>query len=278
MYRLIRFATVSLEYYNPIDDIGSGETPSSYFPLPEGGAIDNFGSLQKHPGVVERVKTITIYDDSEVIATNLYLRLLALRGKRDRLYRRTLTGDIHWMYARLKEVKARRDRFAQKLDLRFETQEAHWRGDLGGNWDLDSGEFLDSGLAFDSGESYALNGSPKAITITTSDSAGRAAVRSLRIRVTVGSAPITAITIARTGGESLTFGASIAAGDVLLIDTGTMQVTNDGVDAYDDLTLSPTADLAAWFALEAGDNALTVTYTGGGTGSTIDFSYYEAWY
>jgi len=96
--------------------------------------------------------------------------------------------------------------------------------------------------------------------------------------VTAGSAPITSITIARTGGESLTFGASIAAGDVLLIDTGTMQVTNDGVDAYASLTISSTADLASWFALEAGSNPITVTYTGGGTGSTISFQYYEAWF
>lgn len=278
MYRLIRFGTVSLEYYNPMDDIGSGETPSSYSSLPEGGAIDNFGGLQKHPGVVERVKTITIYDDSEVIATNLYLQLLALRGKRDRLYRRTLAGDIHWMYARLKEVKARRDRFAQKLDLRFETQEALWRGDFGGIWYFDAGEYFNSGLAFDSAQSFALDASPKSITVTTSDDTGRAPIRALQMQVTAGSSAITSITIARAGGESLTFSGTIVAGDVLLIDTGTMRVTNDGVDAYDDLTLSPTADLTAWFSLAAGANALTVTYTGGGTGSTIDFTYYEAWY
>ena len=105
MYRLISFGLISLEHYDPMDDIGSGETPTSYLSLPEGGAIDNFGSIQKHPGVVERVKTITIYHDSDETAVNLYLQLLALRGKRDRLYRRTITGDIHWMYARLKEVK-----------------------------------------------------------------------------------------------------------------------------------------------------------------------------
>lgn len=89
---------------------------------------------------------------------------------------------------------------------------------------------------------------------------------------------MSAITIARTGGESITFSGTILANKTLVIDTGTMQVTNDGVDAYDDLTLSPTADLAAWFALEPGSNTITVTFTGGGAGKQISFSYYEVWY
>jgi hypothetical protein len=284
MYRLIRFGLINLEHYNQVDVVGSGPTPTAYQALPEGGAIDLFGSHQKHPGTVERTKSIRLRGVTQAALETLYFQLLALRGTRNRLYRETATGDIHWIYARLVEVSAQRSyeqtkfRFIQDLDLRFETQEAHWRGNLGGVWVLDAGEYLDSGLAYDSGETYALNGSPKAITITTSNSVGRAAVRALQIRVTAGSAPITAITIARTGGESLTFGASIAAGKVLLIDTGTMQVTNDGVDAYNNITLSPSADLAAWFSLAAGDNPITVTYTGGGTGSTIDFTYYEAWY
>lgn len=284
MYRLIRFGLIDLEHYNQVDDIGSGATPTAYQNLPEGGALDGFGDQQKHPGAVERTKSLRLRGTTEAALETLYFQLLAMRGKRDRLYRRTSQGDIHWQYARLVEVTAQRNfdqtkyRFIQDLDLRFVTQEAFWRGDLGGVWYLDSGEYLDSGLVFDSGENYALDGSPKAIAITIGADIGRAPIRALRIRVTAGSAPITSITIARAGGESLTFGGTIAAGDVLLIDTGTMQVTNDGVDAYDDLTISPTADLASWFALEPGSNALTVTYVGGGTGSTIDFTYYEAWY
>lgn len=284
MYRLIRFGDIDLEHYNQVENIGSGVTPTAYQALPEGGTLDQFGDQQKHPGTVERTKSCRLRGTTEANLEQIYFQLLALRGTRNRLYRRTITGDIHWQYARLVEVSAQRSheltkyRLIQDIDLRFVTQEIYWRGDLGGLWYLDSGEFLDSGLSFDSGQTYALTTSPTEITVSTSDDIGRASVRALRIRVTAGDAAITSITIARTGGESLTFDGTILAGDVLVIDTGTMQVTNDGADAYDDLALSPTADLAAWFAFEPGDNDLTVTFTGGGTGSIIDFSYYEAWY
>lgn len=286
MYRLIRFGLTSLEHYNQVDVIGSGATPISYYPLPDGGALDQFGSQQKHVGTVERMSSRRLRGATAAETEQLYFQLLALRGTRNRLYRETLSGDIHWQYARLIEVTAQRsyeltkfgNGIIQDIELRFVTQESHWRGDLGGAWYLDSGEYLDTGLAFDSGQTYSLNSSPKSITVTTSNVDGRAPTRALQITVEAGSSAITSITIARTGGESITFSGTIASGNALVINTGTMQVTNDGSDAYDDLVLSPTADLAAWFSLAAGNNNITVTFTGGGTGSTIDFTYYEAWY
>ena len=60
MYRIIRFGTQNLEFYNQVDSIGSGNTPTSYQALPEGGAIDNFGNLQKWPGVVDRIKSLRL--------------------------------------------------------------------------------------------------------------------------------------------------------------------------------------------------------------------------
>lgn len=284
MYRLIRFGLIDLQHYNQVDSIGSGTTPVAYQNLPEGGALDLFGSLQKHPGTVERTKSIRLRGATEAALELLYFQLLSLRGKRDRLYRETVTGDTHWIYARLIEVNAERNyeqtkfRFIQDINLRFVTQEAFWRGDRGGTWYLDSGEYLDTGLALDSAQTYALTSSPQAVTVTIGTDTGRAPIRAMQIRITAGSSAITSITIARAGGESLTFSGTIAAGDEMIIDTGTMQVTNNGVDAYDDLALSPTADLAAWFAFETGTNNLTVTFTGGSTDSTIDFIYYEAWY
>ena len=286
MYRLIRFGTINLEYYNQVDTIGSGAAPTVYQALPEGGALDIFGNQQKHPGTVERIKTMRLSVATETELTALYMRLLALRGKRDRLFRRTAAGDIHWIYARLMEVTADRNyeltkyRLIQDVSLRFVTQEAFWRGDLGGQWHLDSGEYLDSGLSFDSGRSYPLTTSPTSFTVATGavNDPGRAAVRAVRIAIDAGDVDMSNITVARTGGESLTFAGTIAANKQLIIDAGTMQVTNDGADAYDDLTVAPTADLAVWFALEPGDNDITVTFTGGGPAAKIEFTYYEVWY
>ena len=284
MYRITGFSDVSFEHYNQVDSIGSGATPVAYQNLPDGGAIDGYGSQQKHPGAVERSLSRRLRGATQAELEQTFFQLLALRGTRDRLYRRTASGDIHWQYARLVEVTATRTyeltkyNFIQDIELRVVTQDPFWRGDYGGEWYLDDGESFDSGLSLDSGQTYALTSSPTAVTISIGTDVGRAPIRAVRLQVTAGSAPITSITIARAGGESITFGGAIAVGDVVTIDTGTMQVTNDGVGAYDDLTLSPTADMAAWFSLQPGDNDITVTFTGGGTGSTIDFAYYEAWY
>lgn len=286
MYRLTRFGFIDLQYYNQVDTIGSGSTPTAYQLLSEGGALDLFGSQQKHPSTVERSKSMRLTASTEAALETLYFQLLALRGKRDRLYRETATGDIHWQYARLVEVTAERSfeqtkfKRIQDISLRFVTQEAFWRGDLGGVWYLDSGEYFDTGLAFDSGQTYLLTTSPTSFTVSigVSSDAGRAPSRAVRLSISAGASNMSAVTIARSGGESITFSGTILANDILVIDTGTMQVLNDGVDAYDDLTLSPTADLAAWFALEPGDNGITVTFTGGGTGKEISFSYYEVWY
>ncbi len=286
MYRLTRFGSFDLEHYNQVDAIGSGAAPSAYQVLPEGGALDLFGDRQTHPGTVERTISRRLRVSTETGLTNLYLQLLALRGKRDRLYRRTTAGEIQWMYARLVEVSAERSyeqtkyRRIQDVSLRFVCQEAFWRGALGGLWYFDSGESFDSGLYFDSGQEYPLTSSPTVITVSagTSDDAGRAPVRALRIAISAGNAPMSAIAIARTGGESLTFAGPVAANTDLIIDTGTMEVTNNGVDAYNGLTIDPTADMAMWFTLQPGDNEITVAFTGGGAGAKVQFSYYEVWY
>lgn len=285
MYRLIRFGTTDLQHYNQVDSIGSGVTPTAYQVLPEGGALDLFGSQQKHPGAVERSKSMRLTASTEAAMESLFMQLLALRGKRDRLYRETSSGDIQWQYARLVEVTAERSyetakfKRLQDISLRFVTQEACWRGALSSPWYFDSGEYFDSGLSFDSSQEYLLTTNPTSFTITvgSSNDAGRAPVRAVRIEITPDAVSMNDIIIARTGGESVQFSGTVLANKTLVIDTGTMQVTNDGVEAYNDFVLSPTADQAVWFALEPGDNPINVAFSGGGTG-WIRFTYYEAWY
>jgi hypothetical protein len=284
MYRLTRFATIDLQKYNQVDTIGTGSTPTAYQVLPEGGALDLFSDQQKHPGTVERSKSMRLTASTEAAVEALYFQLIALRGRRERLYRQTASGDIHWQYARLVEVTAERSyeqtkyKRIQDISLRFITQEAFWRGDFGGVWTLDAGEYLDAGLAYDSGETYPLTTSPTTFTVSIGTDAGRAPIRAVRMSIKAGASSMSAVTIARAGGESITFSGTILANKTLVIDTGTMQVLNDGVDAYNNLTLLPTADLASWFVFVSGNNNITVTFTGGGTGKEISFSYYEVWY
>jgi hypothetical protein len=284
MYRLIRFGVVSLEECNQVDDVGSGETPLSYLSLPEGGALDNFSGTTKHPGLVDRLVARTLTASTPSALTQKYMTLLALRGRRDKLHRSLVSGENQWMYARLVALVAQRHyeraQFGrlQEIEMRMACQETYWRGEAVLDWLLDDGFFLDEGLNLDAAVSCPLTASPVAIEVSLGTGPGRAPVRSILIRVTApATGALSNITIARADGETLVFGGSVAASKVLQIDTGTMQVKNDGVDAYDDLTLSPTADMAAWFTLLPGDNQITVTYTGN-TGGSVEFGYYEAWY
>ena len=284
MFRLIKFGATSLTHYNQVDSMGSGETPLLYQSLPEGGALDAFGSQQKHPGTVEYTKTMRIKASSKTAIQDLYMGLLALRGKRDLLYRQLLgSGAQQWKYARLAEVVASREyqqaqfKWMQDVELRFVAQDVFWRGTAVG-WTLDSGYFLDAGLNLDTGSSQSLTSSPKTFTITIGTDAGRAPIRAIILTVNPGNASMSNIKIARTNGETLTFSGTVAVGDRLVIDTGSMQVTNGGVDAYSSLALSPTADLATWLTLLTGANDFTVTWSGGGTGATLTFVYYESWY
>lgn len=285
MYRLVTFGTTNLEYPNQVDNVGSGQTPMAYFNLPDGGALDGFGSSQKAPGVVERTKSIRLQAASEAALSALYFGLLGLRGKRDKLYRKLVDNTLHWQYARLTEITASRSyelskyRVIQDLELVFECQESTWRGDYQGSFALNSGRLLNDGHVLDSTLLYALDSNPKSITIILGTDAGRAPIRGIRIVTVAGSAAITSLTIARAGGESLTFLGAIPAGGLLELNCGTMQVLCDAIaNPYDYLVLSPAADLAAWFTLQPGANPITVTYTGGGTGSKIAFTFYEAWY
>ncbi|HAE59766.1 MAG TPA: hypothetical protein DCG54_09760 [Anaerolineae bacterium] len=283
MYRLIRFGGLTLEHTNQIDDVGSGETPVSYSVLADGGALDNFGAAQKQPGLVDRVAARVLTATSVAGLTEKYFNLLALRGKRDRLYRRLATGEVQWVWARLVSVNGRRDyqrtqlQRVQDVELHFACQDAFWRGLPVFEWLLDDGYLLDDGLFLDADQQYELTASSCALSVLVSSGFGRAPIRAMAIKVTAPGSAISNITIARAGGESITFNGTIAANKVLIIDTGTMQVKNDGVDAYNDLVISPTADMASWFSLLPGSNALTITYTGAAGGS-IEFAYHEAWY
>lgn len=289
MFRLVKFGTLSLEHYNQVDNIGGGAAPAGYQALPEGGALDMYGSRQTRPGTVERVKSLRLRGEDAQDLEDLYLQLLALGGTRAKLYRRDAAGNLEWQYARLAEVAAQYNyemaqyRLIHDVDLRFITQDATWRAETQtleqatSAWYLNDGYDLNDGLYFNGALSDGAPGS-KTIQVGLTTDPGRAPVKAITITVTAGDAELTALTIARTSGETLEWAGSLAIGKSLVIDTGTMRVTNDGADAYDELTFTATADMAAWFTLQLGSNILTITPTGGGVGLLINFQFYEARY
>lgn len=285
MYRLISFCDVNLEHYNQVESIGSGATPTAYLPLIDGGALDAFGGQQKAPGAVERVKSFRLRANTEAELSALYFGLMALRGKRGALARRMVNGDVHWQYARLVELVAQRNyemtqfKVIQDVDLRFSTQEPTWRG-LPGYWYLNTGFYFNDGQMLNDHPIFTLLLSTQTFTITlgSASDAGRAPVRAITITISAGDTELTTLSIARTGGEALTWAGSLAAGKSLVIDTGILRVMNNEVEAYSELTFAPTADMAAWFTLQPGPNEITVIRTGGGVDATITFEYYEAWY
>lgn len=285
MYRIIRFGTTNLEYSNQVEDIGSGAVPTNYQVLPGGGALDGFGLEEKNPGLVERVKSLRLTAKTKEELEGIYFNLLSLRGKKDKLYRRTSQGVIEWMYARCVEVSASRTyeqtkfRLIQDVSLKFACQEVFWRRFFKGRLFFDSGFYFDSGLFFDSVRSFDLTTSPTSIDLVVDDAPGAAPVLAILITVNAGDAAMSDIVIQRSGGEVLTFNGTVPAGGSLTIDTGIMQVTCTDLDnAYDYLGLSSTADLAAWFSLLPGENDIEVVFSGGGAGRSIEFAYYEGRY
>jgi hypothetical protein len=288
MYRLSRFGDVTLPTTNQVDDVGSGETPTAFHPLPGGGALDMLGNAKMYPAVVSRSKQVRIAASSASNLQSTYLELMALVGSRNRLYRELPDGTTHWQYARLKAVQASRDyqlaqyKRLQDLTIVFETMEATWRGDRVGVWFFDEEppilfdedppyEFDDDG-----GAKVSLTSSP---TVFDENPGGNAPVRNLVWLVYAGSdATMSNITIKRTNGEQISFNGTIPIDGVLKINLGTMQVYNVHTEAYDDLTLDDGADGDAWFQLLADtDNEITVTFTGGGTGAYIMPCYYKSW-
>lgn len=289
--RLTQFGATRLDYFNAVEDVGSGVALSSYVNLPLGGALDAYGDRQTAPGATETVKRVRLYGRTAIELENQLASLRALRGKRDKLYVSTYSGDIRWMYARLTAVVGTRtydQRYPWTVDveLRFVLQDAYWRGGQSERWYLNSGVLLNTGYHLNGEGPISLGSSPASLTVNNgaAGEAGRAPVRAMTITVWPGSAPITSIEIVRLGAgnaelDSLTYTGTIPANGQLVIDTGLQRVTCTGVtDAYGNLAFAPTTDMASWFTLEPGPNTIAVVYTGGGTGKQIQFSFYEAWY
>lgn len=262
MFVYEKFGTTDLPVYNPNYSVGVMASVDVFVQTAGGvfdaGGDDQIGVAQtilSHRGVV------TGETEAEFIANIRNFR--KMRGTKAKLYRRWSDGTLEWVYARCVAVEGTRSFgmiWQQELDFRFQIISQVW--------------YSYSATS----EQYTLSSSPQNETITY---IGDAVVENVVITITAGSADLTYVSILNTNNSGLvniTYTGTIASGDAVVIDCGALSVTNDGDDAYDDFGLEANHVAQSWFVLAPGGNRIDITFTGGGTGSTVKFDYYDGWH
>lgn len=227
-----------------------------------------------------------------------------LRGqsaRKQKLYRKSeATGEIHWCYARLRQVRQQRrptEWWQYKLRFEFDIW-SHWHGISREEWFLNDGNFINDGYYLNEGQpnpwslndglylndglflngenhTATLESSPTAMTIVNT---GNITVTDVVVTLTVGSAAMSGLDIQGTGAH-WTYTGGLNAGDILRVDTATYKATVNDVLAYGVGKFQLGANHASegWLELEQGINDLSITYTGGGGDSTIAVQFTDWW-
>lgn len=283
-YRYTTFDGVSLPAARPEDDLGVGSVPSTLLDS-LGGVFDYTGGTRRLPkrhSIAYRGKYVgdanTIWVDetgAEIVDENgdnfsFGADYIAnLREQRDSIMvkigvhgqlirQREEDGLEQYKMAQLLDAKYVRtvedvNRVAN-MDIIFEAPGTPWRRTT----------------ATTTTDSLSSGANTVAVTVS-----GAEQVRDAVITITATN-NITAVTITLGSHTSFTFSDTVLAGNDLVIDTGELSVTNDGVDAYDGFDLNiPTHAIDGWLILESGTNNLVVTVTGGP--GTISVEHYDQW-
>lgn len=283
----INFGVISLVNYEQSSDIGTGRAVSSNTPLQGGGSIDDFGSGQTFAGVKKRNnKSIVLKSTAENL--DLYLnQLKKLRGTRNKLTKTDANGDTVFNYARLTEVKENKTtkesrlnvKKAQSINLTFVCDSDTWFGDINESWKINDGELLNDNLVLNGGDLVDISSSPEThtITITQDNLESKIDTRGPVFTFSVPAGEtFSSMLIGNDQGGSLLFTGTVAAEKQLVIDCAASRVLNDGVDAYDDLTVTfNTLSPHTWMAFLVGANELTFTHDGGGGAITVLIEYTE---
>lgn len=162
----------------------------------------------------------------------------------------------HWCYARLGQIGHRRITGVNGYQV------------------LELGFIVESGWLEDKAIQYAtLTGSPYLLAV---ENAGNRMVNDAILVITAGSAAITAVTLTTSNGTHLVWTGTLAIGDELEFDMGAKSLTNDGANAYSGLSYGASHEIDDWLRIE-GEMNITITYTGGGTGSTCSIAFNHGW-
>jgi len=120
--------------------------------------------------------------------------------------------------------------------------------------------------------SETVSGAPWAKTIVNAGNVATA----IKSTIHAGSAAInTLVRLGPSGSYWWDFTGTLPAGQNLIMDSARYSAKKNGVGCYNELTIY---DLTIpWASAQPGSNALTVYFTGGGTGATFTIEWYDAW-
>jgi hypothetical protein len=283
MYRLEKFGTTDIPNKAPRHDISTDGSLFVLRQLPGGGVYDEDGTGQSGAmqGTISARCLLT--GTSGAINSN-YNAWRSLRGKRSKLYRiHNDEATREWCYARLERVESERTAESiagLEMTLNFAKVSTLWNGANRGAWELDDGEYFDSGLYFD-GADYVhdLMSTTNHIWIITND--GNATVQNSTVAVYSSGTAITNLIVRRKIGatiyESWRYTENITKGKTITVDVGAKSVKLGSTDKYAKFTLGTSHISDNWLNLPAGANTIQVERAGGSTGSLITVSFYDGW-
>jgi hypothetical protein len=203
----------------------------------------------------------------------------ALLGKRDRLwldpYDTSQTN--RWCWARLVDINytgAYNNRIWQPVDLVFQCLSG-WNGrSYGGSWALDSGQYFDNGLWFDSTDQTIFDTLSTTITVPN---AGNRACHNAGLTLTAGLASMTSVRVVGYWTD-WTWTGTLPTGSQLVIDSGSKTVLLNGQPDYAGFAINANHASPHWLVLEPGDNTVTLTITRSAPMSVgAQFTYSDAW-
>ena len=263
MYRLLSFDGVTLPVARSVFEGGPGPGVAGAVMLPGGGAWDGWGSGNSRSGPYQ-IGYSCVAEGASISALRTTLDAIrAKAGERGTLTRRLIGGsEDHTVTARLLSVEISTKpehsltaRPHQPLTLTWEVLSSVWSG-------------------ADGTVSGSLDSSPKNVTVAND---GNIPVEDAVVTITAAGSAITSCTVAVSGISSWTYSGSIAVGESLVVDCGAMSVQNNGSDDYDNFALDGGHVIDAWLRLEAGNNTVAISRTGGSAASGYEVAFSDGW-
>jgi len=291
MWDLTRFgndAAIVLPRGKIKGSFGTFDTVDTVMQVAGGVPYDTYGSdiAPSKMGTIQQIAHL--HDNTPADLETAYRALTGKRGHAERLFRTWhVSGKSEWIYARLKSVTAPRDsafrgtNLLKSVTCTWVPLSPHWNGARhGSGWELDGGEYLDSGLSFDEEtlDTLTLAGVGTYGIVTNN---GNTAVNEINLVVRAEGSNIPNLKVWKELPATVLmfeFTGTIPAGQELHINLARKSVLpNLTTDAYADFAIGAANPYEDWLLLEPGANHFLIERTGGGATSTAAFNFYDGW-